>query len=138
MTTGGKPNKPAWLVTLRSIVPLVILLVLLPFILVAIVGFQWHLVLDVFKIWWIAFLVIIVFVYIMMLLISKYPAGTPIVGLLAIAFVFLLASPEKEYVAEKIRESVANTFDINYLVGAVTFFALALALAIATTRKHSN
>jgi len=130
-------GKSVWLVALQGIVPLVILLVLMPFVTVVIIaGFQWHLILDVFKFWWLSFLVIIGFVYIMVVLMLKYPVKTPIVLLSATALVFLLASPEQNYVAEKMRAFIANQYDINYLLGAFTF--VALALAIATIKKRSN
>lgn len=120
-------SKPAWLVALKLIVPIVIIIVLMPFITVAIVGFQWGLLLNVFKVLWLAFLVIIGFVYVLLFLLTKYPFGTVSIGLLCLASILMFASPQGNTFAQQLRSTIQGFVDINYLVASFTIMAFLLA-----------
>ncbi len=123
----NKVRKPAWLVALWSIVPVAIGLVITAFIAVAIIGFKWDLLLNVFRVWWLAFLVIMVFVCVIVFLVTKYPLGTISLGLFIIAFLFILASPKENEIALKLNSAIYDFVDVNLLVGAFTISAFALA-----------
>jgi len=129
-----KVSKPAWQIALWSIVPVAIVCIIVPFIAVTIIGFDWGLVLNVFKVFWLAFLLVIVFVFGLMFLINRYPLGTITTGLLLIAFLFALASPKGNDIAQKLNSAIYDFADVNLLVGAFTISAFALAFVVAYKR----
>lgn len=134
----NKVSKPAWLVSLWSIVPVAISLVITAFIAVAIIGFQWGLLLNVFRVWWLAFLVIIVFAYVIVFLVTKYPLGTISIGLLTIAFLFILASPKQNEIALKLNSAIYDFVDVNLLVGAFTISAFVLAFFVIYKERQGH
>ena len=126
---GNRVRKPPWLIALWSIVPVVLACVSIPFIAVAIIGFECRLVFDVFRVYWLVFLLIIVFVFILMLLVFKYPAGTISTGLLLIAFLLLIASAQENEIAQQLRSIIHKTVELDFVVGAITLLAFALAFS---------
>jgi len=131
-------SKPAWLVALWSIAFVAIGLVLAVLITVATIGFQWSLLLTVFSLLWLAFLVIIVFVYILVFLATKYPLGTVSIGLLTIAFIFLLASFKGNDIGQQLNSAIYNLVDVNLLVGAFTISAFVLAFFTIYKQRQGN
>ncbi len=121
-------TKPAWLLALWSIVLVAIGLVLTVFIAVSIVGFQWGSLLTAFRVLWPAFLVIIGFVYVLVLLVARYPLATVSSVLLTVGFLFLLASLKRNDIGQPLNSAIYDAFDVNLLVGAFTISAFVLAL----------
>lgn len=136
MTVENKPN--FWLSAFWSTMPVIIAIILVVFILVAISSFQWHLVLNVFRVLWPAFAVIIAFVYTLFLLTMKYPIGTITTGLMLIAFTLLLASQKGNYIADELRGYITDNFEINYFLGAITVIALALAFSTIRMKDRKS
>ena len=134
MENNGK--RPLWKIILWAIATPVVAIVLTVFIGVAMAGFQWHLVGEVFRAFWILFVSVIVLVAVLMLLMARLPKGAPVTALLVIAFVFIVSSWKGNEIAETMREFISNTFDISLLVGGIT--VMALALAIATVGKKER
>ena len=133
---GNKDNKPLWKIILWAIVTPVVAIVLAVFIGVAMTGFQWHLVLEIFKVHWILFVSVIALTFVVVLLMARHPKGTAVTTLLVVGFVFVLASMQDNQIAEKMREYISNTFDINLLLGAITVMSLALAIATISKREQ--
>jgi len=135
----NKVSKPAWLVALWSVVFVAIGIVITSVIATIMIGFQWGLLLNVFKIWWLAYLLIIGFVYFIVLLIIKYPLGTISFSLFIVAFLFVLASPKNNEIALKLNSAIYDFADVNLLIGAFTIIAFVLAFyAIYRERKKNQ
>lgn len=131
-------RKPAWLVALWAMVPIAICLVITAFTAVAIIGFQWGLLLTVFRVWWLAFLLIMVFVYVIVFLATKYPLGTVSIGLLTIAAIFILASLKENDMAQQLNSAIYSFVDVNLLVGAFTISAFVLAFFAIYKEREGN
>jgi len=135
----NKVSKSAWLVALWSVVFVAIGIVITSVIATIIIGFQWGLLLNVFKIWWLAYLLIIGFVYFIVLLIIKYPLRTISFSLFIVAFLFVLASPKNNEIALKLNSAIYDFADVNLLIGAFTILAFVLAFyAIYRERKKNQ
>lgn len=135
----NKVSKSAWLVALRSVAYVAIGIVITSVIATIIIGFQWGLLLNVFKIWWLAYLLIIVFVYFIVFFVIKYPLGTISSSLFIVAFLFVLASPKDNEIALKLNSAIYDFVDVNLLIGAFTILAFVLAFyAIYKERKKNQ
>ena len=135
----NKASKPAWLVALWSIVFVAISLIVTSFIAVMIIGFQWDLLLHLFKVWWLAYLLILAFVYVIVFLVIRYPLGTILSGLFVVAFLLVLASPKNNDIATRLNAAIRGYVDVSFLIGAFTITAFALAFyAIYRERKHNQ
>lgn len=135
----NKASKPAWLVALWSVVIVAISLIVTSFIAVIIIGFQWGLLLDVFKVWWLAYLLILVFVYVIVFLVIRYPVGTIVSSLFVAAFILVLASPKNNEISIRLNAIIRGNVDASFLIGAFTIVAFALAFyAIYRERKHNQ
>lgn len=129
-------KKPLWKIILWALLTPVVAIVLTVFIVVATVGFQWHLVGEVFRAHWILFLSVFVLVAILMLLMARLPRGAPVTALLVVAFLFIVSSWKGNEIAETMRGLIYNTFEINLLVGGITIMALALAIATVSKKEQ--
>lgn len=133
----NKPDKKsdcrmAW----QSVVTVVAAVILSVFVAVALIGFQWSLLLDTFRNLWLILIIVIVVISGLFFAVNKYPLKTSIIILLGFCFLFLLASPKNQLIAQEIRELVNNAFDVSYLIGSITFLALAVAFATALKSKN--
>lgn len=133
---GNKGNKPSWRTILWAIAVPVVAIVITVFIVVAITGFEWHLVLEVFKANWILFVSVIALVAILLLLRTRYPKRAPVVALLVIALVLIFSSSKGNQIAETMRRLINDSFDISFLVGGITVFALAVAIATISEKER--
>jgi len=123
----NKVSKSAWLVALWSVAYVAIGIVITSVIATIIIGFQWGLLLNVFKVLWLAYLLILVFVYFIVFLVIKYPLGTISTSLFIIAFLFVLASPRDNELASKLNSAIYDFVDVNLILGAFTILAFVLA-----------
>ena len=129
-------QKPLWEIVLWAILTPVIAILVTVFVVFAILGFQWHLIAEVFRSFWLLFVCVIALVAVLMLLIARLPRGAPVTLLLVLGFLFVMSSWKTNEIADAMRGFISNTFDINYLVGGVTI--MGLALAIATIKKREQ
>ena len=134
----NKASKPAWLVALWSVVIVAISLIVTSFIAVIIIGFQWDLLLHVFKVWWLAYLLILVFVYVIVFLVIKYPLGTIVSSLSIAAFILVLASPKSNEISTSLNAAIRGYVDVSFLIGAFTIVAFALAFYAIYTERQRN
>jgi len=133
----NKPDKKSdYRIAWQSVVTVVAAVILSVFVAVALIGFQWSLLLDTFRNLWLILIIVIVVISGLLFVVNKYPLKTSIIILLGLCFLFLLASPKNHLIAQEIRELVNNTFDISYLIGSITFLALAIAFATALKSKN--
>jgi hypothetical protein len=121
-------KKSIWLASLWPTLSVLLAIVLAVFIIITILGFKFNLVLDVFRIFWPVFLAFIGIVYLIILLITKFPLGTLAVVLLALALVFLLASTQRNDIAQQLRLAIEKIVDVNYFVSFITTLAFVAAL----------
>ena len=135
---GNKVSKPAWLVALWSLVIGAISLIVTSFIAVIIIGFQWGLLLDVFKAWWLAYLLILVFVYVIVFLVIRYPLGTIVSSLFIVAFILVLASPKSNEISTSLNAAIRGYVDVSFLIGAFTIVAFALAFYAIYRERQRN
>lgn len=103
-------------------------IVITVFVGVAVAGFEWSLVVELFKRQWVLFLVIFGVVFGLLFLMARDARKVIFIGLLTIAFLFILASLEGGVVSDSIRQFIDGLFDIRYLVGSISVMALALAI----------
>lgn len=135
----NKVSKSPWAVAGWSVAYVAIAIVITSVIATAIIGFQWGLLLNIFKIWWPAYLLLLGFVYLIVLLIIKYPLGTISFSLFIVAFLFVLASPKNSEIALKLNSAIYDFADVNLLIGAFTIIAFVLAFyAIYREERKKN
>lgn len=125
----------SWKTILWAIAVPAVAIVIAVFVGVAMVGFQWHLVGHVFRAQWILFVSIFALVFVLMLLTSRYSKRVLVIGLLAIAILFILSSVKGSEITENIRGFINGIFDISFLVGGITIMALALAIATISKKE---
>lgn len=96
---------------------------------VAMIGFQWNVVGEVFKSHWILFLSVFGMVLVLMLLMARYAIKVMVIGLLAIAVLFILSAGKGNEVTTNIRAFISSNFEVSFLLGgiAITSFAVAIA-----------
>lgn len=128
-------DKPWWIVALWSTAAIVISLAISVLAAIAISDFQWQLFPLIMKVWWLAFLVIIVIVDAIVVLNTLFPLQTISITLLAIAFVFMLASVQNTR-GQELRTIISKQVDLDYLVASITVFAFFIAfITIYKTRS---
>lgn len=132
----GMGKEPLWKIVLWAVATPVVAIALTIFIVVAMEGFQWQLIPNIFRAFWILFVTVIALVAILMLLIARLPRGAPVTALLVIAFMFILSSWQGNEIAEELREWISGTFDIGLLTGGITVMALALAIATISRKER--
>ena len=120
---------PLWKIVLWAILTPVVAIVITVFIAFAMGGFEWHLIREIFRTFWILFVCVIALVAILMLLMAKLPRGAPVTALLVVGFVFIVSSWKGNEIAATIREFISNAFEINLLMGGIAIMGLALAIA---------
>jgi len=129
-------KQPLWKVVLRAILTPVVAILATVFIAFAVGGFEWHLIPEIFRTFWILFVSVIGLVVILMLLIARLPRGAPVTALLIIAFLFIVSSWKGNEIAETMKDWINTTFEIDLLVGGITI--MGLALAIATIKRKEQ
>lgn len=129
-------KKPLWQIVLWAILTPVVAILITVFIAFAMGGFQWHLIPEIFRAFWILFLCVIALVAILMLLMVRLPRGAPVTLLLVAGFLFILSSWRGNEIAEAIRGFIDNTFDISLLAGGITVMGLALAIAKISRKEQ--
>jgi len=134
----NKVSKSDWLVALRLVAYVAICIVITSVIATVIIGFQWGLLLNVFKILWRLYLLIIVVVYFIVFSVIKYPLGTISFSLFIVAFLFVLASPINNEIALKLNSAIYDFVDVNLLTGAFTILAFVLAFCVIYKDRKKN
>ena len=129
-------KEPLWKIVLWAILTPVVAILVTVLIAFAIGGFEWHLIPEIFRTFWILFVSVIGLVAILMLLIAKLPRGAPVTALLIIAFVFIISSWKGNDIAVAVKEFIEGTFETNLLLGGITI--MGLALAIATIKRRGQ
>lgn len=129
-------DKPWWIVALWSSAGIAIGLAISVLTAIIISDFQWHLFPQIMRVWWLAFLIIIVIIDAIVVLITMFPFETITLTLLAIAFVFMLASANNA-TGQELRSIISEHVVLDYLAASVTVFAFSLAFAtIYKTRSN--
>jgi hypothetical protein len=99
-------------------------------------GFQCSLILNTFHNLWLMFTILVVIVSGLLFLVMKYPLWTATTVLLIFAFIFMFASFKNSPLEQALQGYINKTFDTNFLLGSITFLALAVALvAILKSRN---
>lgn len=122
-------KKLSWKTILWAIAAPVVAIAIAVFVGVAIAGFEWHLVGEVFRAQWILFVSVFGLVLVLMLLMARYAKKVIFIGLLAIAVLFILSSGKGSEITEKMREFISGNFEIGFLLGGIGIMAFALAIA---------
>ena len=131
-------NKPAWLIALWSLLPVVLGFIVIILASVAIVDFAWGTIITILGAWWLLFISYIVIVYLIIFLVMLSPLKTLSFFLLLLTFLFIIASPKNNLIAQQIRDYINSSFDLTYLFGGVTYLALAIAFISVYRWKNKN
>lgn len=120
----------------QSVVIVVAAVILTVFISVTLTGFQWGVLLSVFRNLWLILIIFIIVVSGLLFLVMRYPFWTATTIILVFAFIFMFASFNNAPLAQELRDYISKTFNTNFLLGSITF--LALVFALATALKNRN
>ncbi|MFC1974187.1 hypothetical protein ACFLU2_02405 [Chloroflexota bacterium] len=105
------------------------------FIAIAIAGFKWSLLSQVFSDYWLILLLIVVGSFILLYFITRYPFGAIMTVMLSIGIVLVMASAKGNVIGGKIRDYIDTNFELSFLLGSLG--VLALILVIQTIRQRS-
>ncbi len=132
-------DKRWWVVALWSTAGIIAGLALGVLTAIIISDFQWHLFPQIMSIWWLAFIIIIAVVDMIIVLITKFPLQTISITLLAISFVFMLASAH-DATGQELRSIISEYVELNYLVASITVFAfwVTFVTIYQTRRKKAD
>ncbi len=128
VTADDQINRPAWKKSLWGIISLAIVIIVVTFVGAFLDGFSWNSVGSLFEKWWLAYVIILVFVYVLEFLVFHFGYKMLIWSFSGLAMILLIASEKGTWVGDKIRVYVDTNFDLNYLMGGLAIFGVALAL----------
>lgn len=118
-----KPWQMALLLSLSAVLAIVVVV----FAAAIVDGFSCSLVARLFVSLWPAFLIVVVFVYVIGFFFSWRPAGTVMFSLGVVSLILILASMQDSELAEILRSGINGIVDIKYLGVGITIAAFALA-----------
>ncbi|MFC1963205.1 hypothetical protein ACFLVL_01085 [Chloroflexota bacterium] len=131
-----QPNKTMALISAIKSVPIVVVSCFIAiFIAIAIAGFKWSLLSQVFSDYWSILLLIVAGSFILLYFITRYPFGAIMTVMLSIGIVLVMASAKGNVIGGKIRDYIDTNFELSFLLGSLG--VLALILVIQTIRQRS-
>lgn len=123
------PKNRPWKIALWGILGLAAVLVLITFLSAIITGFTWAKLAGLFETFWIAYVVILAFVYILLLMFLSSSYKMMVYSFMGLAVVLVIASAKGNWIADKIRGYIDTNFELNYLMGGIAMFGIVLALS---------
>lgn len=135
MENEGK--KLGWQTILWAIAVPVIGILGAVFVGVALVGFQWGLVGEVFRAQWILLVSVFALVFVLILLMAKHAVRVAVVGFVLVGVVLVLSSAKGSWISENLRSLIDSAFDITYMASGITVVAFAAAI-LAISKKEKD
>ena len=122
------PKNRPWKIALWGILGLAAVLVLITFLSAIITEFTWTKLAGLFEKFWIAYVIILAFVYILLFAFFSSTYKMVVYSFMGLAVVLVIASAKGNWIADKIRGYIDTNFDLNYLLGGIAMFGIILAL----------
>ena len=113
---------------LWAVVCLAVTLVVITFLSAIITGFSWTKLAGLFNTFWIAYVVILAFIYILLFAFFCSVYKMMVYSFMGLALILVIASEKGNWIADKIRGYIDTNFDLNYLMGGIAMFGIILAL----------
>ncbi len=123
----SQKNRP-WKMALCGVLCLAVSLVIITFLSAIITEFTWAKLAGLFEKYWIAYIIILAFVYILLFAFFSSFYKMMVYSFLGLAVVLVIASQKGNWIADKIRGYIDTNFDLNYLMGGIAMFGIILAL----------
>jgi membrane-bound ClpP family serine protease len=102
-------------------------------------NWDWGLFPQIYKSLWPIFLIIIGFVFVYLVIFTKYTIQTLSIGAISIALLLIIAADKDSTIGASIKSYIDLHFDVNYLAAGFTIVAFLLSVvAIIRTRKKDE
>ncbi|MBA7654944.1 hypothetical protein ES703_62839 [subsurface metagenome] len=111
-------------------------IVLVVVIVVGINDFEWRLFPQIFHALWSAFLMILCFVFLVVLVVTKYPLESLTIALLTTALLFIFGSIKEGTIGKQLGPVIYTHLDVNLFSAGITL--VAFLLAVYAIRKSSS